>query len=403
MTSCVTDSDCGARQQCHYTGVCQCSANYGRKGEDCTEFVPDCLWSIIFSFAGACLGLCLLVWATHLLWKTMSCGHKGYFLSTSIACLLAAAADTSMWVNAFIHAIHPTYPSSTTEWTLLYTIHAVAHGTLLVLGALNLSLMWIEFIIASKRLLPVGHNLRLTASFLFWYMLFFMLSAIVGMVVTSTVSRLGYVAWVLSTCVTVFILIAFFTVGSVRMSGVLLREAARVRDNSKEMNRQSMVEQYLQLSDRHQARAENIISSARRIRAWCLCYIISMLGYFLSEFVHAPTPLTWILIACIDISLCAIQWAMMCCISTSMKIDQAHLGRAIASPTGSSRPLQSGSQNGEARLKNSGASTVRSEAVCSSRNVNNSAEIERAERVARTSVARTWSEELEAAPAVLVA
>eukprot|EP00965_Chrysotila_dentata_P086524 2855772-Pleurochrysis_carterae.AAC.6 len=294
-------------------------------------------------------------------------------------------ATSSGWSHAFTHAIYPSYPSTAAAWTLINNIHIYAHGTLLLLAALNLSLMWIEFIIASKRLLRVGRNLRLTASFLFWYMVFFVMAAITGLVINIVINRFGYILWVLSTCATSIMLICLLTVGSVRMSAVLLREARRVSKISKEVNS-------LQMANENHS-----------------CYIISIIGKFAADHMRAPTSINWILFACISTSLYGIQWAIMSCVGTSIRIDQVHPGRAATSRTGSSLSLHCAPQpRHELEVENSGVTVERQEIKREGGNAN---DVEAsgslfpdrpsAHTSANASVGRTGSDDLASAPPVL--
>mmetsp|Transcript_22197 Transcript_22197/g.46835 ORF Transcript_22197/g.46835 Transcript_22197/m.46835 type:complete len:227 (-) Transcript_22197:409-1089(-) len=224
------------------------------------------------------------------------------------------------------------------------------------------------------------------------------------------VHRFGHVFWLLSTCVTVFMLIAVLTIGSVRMSAVLLREAQRMKDNSKEMNRISMVEQNQHLSDCLRARAENVVSCARQIRAFCICLMISLLGYFIAEYAYAPPPIIWIMIACISVNICGIHWAVMSCIGTSMRIDEAHFGRVMPSSKSSSRSLRGASQPGQALDSNNlGLPRRQSEVNCGNGCATDieatgriSSDQLRTQNGAGSSFPLTWSEEVAAAPAALV-
>eukprot|EP00965_Chrysotila_dentata_P172025 5676747-Pleurochrysis_carterae.AAC.2 len=366
--------------------------------------------SISLSFGVLLLGSLLLGWAVQILWNAVSSGRKGYFLSTSVACVLSATANVCLWANVLLHSVYPYYPSDSTMWELLMYIFTSAHGTLLILGALNLSLMWIEFIIASKRLLPVGHNLRLTASFLFWYMVCFTITAIIGVVVGSTVNHLGFLFWVISTYATVLVLVVLLTVGTVRMSAVLLREAGRVKENNIHMERVSRVEHNLKLSQRLRARAENIVSCSRRIRAACLCYMVATCGYYLAQLMHAPAVLVWLLLLCIDISMCAAQWAMMSCVKQSMEIDRRQSVLAVASIKASDRSLQQGSKDCEAPdledLKEQMGTTGSGCNCNASDNISTfsvTLAVEpRPQVVTASAGVRTWSEECASAPPELI-
>eukprot|EP00965_Chrysotila_dentata_P120500 3984851-Pleurochrysis_carterae.AAC.2 len=204
--------------------------------------------------------------------------------------------------------------------------------------------MRIEFILASIRLLHVGGNLRLTASFLLWYMVYIVIAAIVGIIVDIVVNRFGRVLWVMSTGVTAIMLISLLSVGSVRMRAVLLREAGRLSEGYLQRAWQEYdCRAKYSASERLWARTANIISCSRQIRAASFCYIISMAGYYVFEFLKVPTLLAQTLIACTNFSLSGVQWAVVSCISTSMSIDQAHQRHAKTS----SRPLHSGVQHSQ--------------------------------------------------------
>mmetsp|Transcript_13891 Transcript_13891/g.27155 ORF Transcript_13891/g.27155 Transcript_13891/m.27155 type:complete len:414 (-) Transcript_13891:241-1482(-) len=353
MAACVSTSQCNGRQTCKPEGVCGCSVTYARQGENCEIFTNQSLWSAVACIVFGLTSFLLACWALDTVRLVVFRRKKGFEFSTSLLSFLTALAGLVVWINNALHSMYPVYPSDSATWTTLHQTLLAVYATLLVSSAYNLSLMWVEFVIASKRLWPVGSNLRHTAKFLICYMIGFAVVALTAVILSILVNRRFFTAWILSTYASTILLMIMLTVGSVKLGKVLEREATRAADVARHTTTNLTITKQLRLCERLRARAENILQTSRRIRAACICYMLSTLAKIICEQWSAPTGVQWLAVACLSLSLEAINLFNINCLRTSMQIDawhrEAHPSKYGQSQNAGSEQAQDGSVNG-ARL-----------------------------------------------------
>mmetsp|Transcript_47227 Transcript_47227/g.102551 ORF Transcript_47227/g.102551 Transcript_47227/m.102551 type:complete len:392 (-) Transcript_47227:167-1342(-) len=311
-SECSSQFDCRGHQICTAAATCQCSRLSGRDGPDCMSFTPNCIWGIVFCAVCFIIACSLLSWTILLVRKTLLRKHRGHKLSVMAACLISSLFDAALWILELTHAVSPGFPSQgSTRW-LLKELLICARGTFLILAALNLSLMWIEFKIASRRLMDVGSNLRLTARFLMWYTIVFALLSLSASVLSATISSSFFFIWVISTFVNAILLIVIFTIGSQQLRHALLREINRTaQEIGSHVYMNEAAQQQQRRAARLHARATNIYVAARRMRIVCICYFPATMASYLAQYLSMHIGLVWILLTVSTMVCSSIQWILL--------------------------------------------------------------------------------------------
>jgi len=325
MARCVTSSDCEGMQVCLHTERCGCSITYGRVGApECDELSVEAAWALCTSGLMLPTGLLVSLWACFVFVRTVRRRQTGYLLSTTIACLLGGVFDVALWANVLLHAMMPDYPSSTRAWELLVETLSCLHASLVFLAAFNLSLMWVEFVIASRQLRRMGTNLRLTARFLLGFALGFAVFSVLCTILSAVVHQDVKLLWIIATYVSCILLVAVLVVGSRRMSTVLAREAGRSLDVAKELSQVSVARPHLQLSERLRARGSNILYTSSFMIMSCLAYMFLSALYFILQLINAHVGVLWLLLGGCGLSTVCVHIAIINCINRSMQIDAMH-------------------------------------------------------------------------------
>ena len=129
----------------------------------------------------------------------------------------------------------PTYPHAVGPGASLAEVFEAAGASLCIVGALNLSLMWIEFVLATKRLERLSNNLRLTKKILVGYMIGFCALEVILITLQIVVSGAFYNLTMGLSLITAILIIITFLVGASKLNKVYGKAAATERASASTM------------------------------------------------------------------------------------------------------------------------------------------------------------------------
>ena len=115
------------------------------------------------------------------------------------------------------------------------SVFEAAGASLCIVGALNLSLMWIEFVLATKRLERLSNNLRLTKKILVGYMIGFCALEVILITLQIVVSGAFYNLTMGLSLITAIVIIITFLVGASKLNKVYGKAAATERASASTM------------------------------------------------------------------------------------------------------------------------------------------------------------------------
>ena len=240
--TCSTDDDCAdatavhSAAECSYSGECSCREHIGFGGADCASLTVSSFAPIIVQAVLSLEYLIVLAMASQALARVCRTSRHGFKLTTGCC----------TWLAAFLLAVFQIENLAYVSRGVPFGTHSyiqdgliAASGTFTILSALNVSLMWIEFVMASEQMKDVSSNLELTRSFLLGYIGSFLGVAVLGIGLTHAFdNNVGWFLLTGSCLVSALLIMATFTVGARRMSAVYLRAAVDLKTSIVSRTRQ---------------------------------------------------------------------------------------------------------------------------------------------------------------------
>ena len=171
---CRSSNECTGNEICNqfdlsgtpfeaFWGVCICAWGYGWSNPPaCDEHSGSSIWAV----GNACLlvttfSLCFLH-ACRTLWRMVSLGRRGFALWTSALTWTSSALLLTTWSSELAFTQGSYHASYLTLRSVCLTLGQAA----LIAAALNVSLMWIEFVIATEQMQTFSGTLQRTRIFL---------------------------------------------------------------------------------------------------------------------------------------------------------------------------------------------------------------------------------------------
>lgn len=175
-------------------------------------------------------GLIWFITSAIALRRVLQCKARGYALATTIYGNIGATAFMGIQINGLIYA---SGFGEYLTYNYLQNVLFLLAGTITILAALNLSLMWIEFAMASKRLESIGTNLRHTRTLLIVYMFLYVLTAI-GCIIADLI-RGDEIAFRISIgliALTVLLVSPTYIIGARGLTAMYVRQADQSKRNA---------------------------------------------------------------------------------------------------------------------------------------------------------------------------
>uniref|UniRef100_A0A7S4C4I7 Uncharacterized protein n=1 Tax=Chrysotila carterae TaxID=13221 RepID=A0A7S4C4I7_CHRCT len=167
---CLTTDDCAGREVCSVHALCGCGFTDGFANPPaCDQFTSATTVVVCANLLEAFFASIAMVAAAALLTKTVQVHPRGFFLSCSILCTLAAATGLAANISYLIYmcTAGDVWPNDQLVQDRIKVVMLAVHATFFICATLNLGLMWLEFVIAARRVEHIASNLRRTASFLY--------------------------------------------------------------------------------------------------------------------------------------------------------------------------------------------------------------------------------------------
>ena len=230
--SCLTNFDCNEGLErrimnCHWQSgyVCGCGSYTSQlSGPDCTDLTPGSAGMVIGRSLQALSLLVVLVVALRYL---PFAGRRCNF-SLSILLWIFWGA-TLMLISRLVSIANFSVPMDYYVVDSVTSVFEAAGASLCIVGALNLSLMWIEFVLATKRLERLSNNLRLTKKILVGYMIGFCALEVILITLQIVVSGAFYNLTMGLSLITAILIIITFLVGASKLNKVYGKAAESER------------------------------------------------------------------------------------------------------------------------------------------------------------------------------
>ena len=158
------------------------------------------------------------------------------------------------------------------------SVFEAAGASLCIVGALNLSLMWIEFVLATKRLERLSNNLRLTKKILVGYMIGFCALEVILITLQIVVSGAFYNLTMGLSLITAILIIITFLVGasklnkvygkaaeSERVSAATMQTSATMQVGQTQEEEAAALEEAKAMASKKLAAADSLDARAKRI------------------------------------------------------------------------------------------------------------------------------------------
>jgi len=198
--TCSANTECythGLNLECRRTGYCGCmwSSSMG-PAPVCNELTPASSMNLVVRFLTLALYLVPFVYALQLyIFTIRKSGCKwSYQISTVVFTILGPffmlLANIMPLIDMLGGAVF-----STVARNAIFNLGLALGSTLCILSYLNVSLMWVEFCLASKRLAALSHNLKLTKNFLRGYIVFHVVMSVIMLVLNVVVSDTFFLAF----------------------------------------------------------------------------------------------------------------------------------------------------------------------------------------------------------------
>ncbi|KAL1493519.1 hypothetical protein AB1Y20_017222 [Prymnesium parvum] len=316
--ACLASADCPPRARCvvasgaaNGSGVCTCPWGYGFTLPTCRELSSSSAWAIGSHGLVLSVWLCCLALTTKTLARmTLNRKKKDFAFSTSALAWLQCLGMLVYCGNGLAYALGSDHGGFKTVDAVSMAVGLSAF----IACALNISLMWIEFDLASKRMESVSGNLKLTRGFLLGFLTCY-IAAVVSLMVARLLSEddLYLSLAVVVHIVACSIIATTYVLGSQSLSNIYRKEeqgqlamASTRATSSFSHRRSSLGAKNKATADEMHARAKLIISTAWRVNAALLLFVLSAAPWctFVADVPHQPhEALLWVFHALMSLGM----------------------------------------------------------------------------------------------------
>lgn len=179
---CDSTSDCNGVEYCNqydfpeesgipFFGLCVCPWSYGFGNPPfCNKLTADSVWGLVCTGLSLVLFCMTTVLTSRSLVRVISLRRQGFTLSTAVLAWLSSVFLLSNWSSQLAYDLGSHHRS----FTVLRSVCLCLGMAGLISAALNVSLMWIEFVIATEQMRTVSSNLKVTRWFLVLHLICFL-------------------------------------------------------------------------------------------------------------------------------------------------------------------------------------------------------------------------------------
>lgn len=224
---CAVTADCAKfswRRHCGYDGRCACSWDDGA-GEPFCDMTADSVWVLLSRGLSFLFYLPVAVYFAHVFsMKLRTSALRCSF--TFLTLVWGFFAASCMGVNntlQFIDIVAPTFSSAGGD-----QISSALEGLgamFTVMCCLNVSMVWIEFCLASDRFDALSSKLQLTRTYTLVFMAVYVVLSLILSTFTLVVAAIAYYAVLGLFAIAGLVIIFTFRYGSRRLAGAYLRAA----------------------------------------------------------------------------------------------------------------------------------------------------------------------------------
>ena len=331
--SCLTNFDCNEGLErrimnCHWQSgyVCGCGSYTSQlSGPDCTDLTPGSAGMVIGRSLQALSLLVVLVVALRYL---PFAGRRCNFSLSILLWIFGGAAF--MFISRIISIADFLNPMDFAVIESVTSVLEAAGASMCIVGALNLSLMWIEFVLATKRLERLSNNLRLTKKILVGYMIGFCVMQAILLILQIAVSGAFYNLTMGLSLITAIVIIITFLVGASKLNKVYGKAAATERASASTMQTSATmqvgqtqeeeelaIEEAKAMASKKLAAADSLDARAKRIARTARLVAIGFGTFVLATVV-------WLIVR--PLMIIGLEWA----VASVMQAGACFAGAAIA-------------------------------------------------------------------------
>ena len=317
---CDSAADCSGNEICNqydfsgtpfegrFWGVCICAWGYGFSNPPaCDRLTDKSVWAVINAILLVVVYSVSFLHATRTLRRVLSLKRRGAALSTSALAWLSSALLLTVWSSelAFTQGSH--HSGHIPLRSVCLTLGMAA----LVTAALSVSLMWIEFVIATERMQKFSGTLKRTRNFLIGHLICYLVASAVPLTILQTKqdysgAQNAYLSMFVSgVIISATLVLITFTLGAIQISSVFLkaeatfvaradRLAGSVLDRPSGTQLDQEEEEHRRLASIMRSKAWLIITTARRVQVG-LVFVVAF-GVPWCIFVAMPEDLTELLL-----------------------------------------------------------------------------------------------------------
>jgi len=321
LTACDSVSDCGATEVCRAEGYCGCSHVYGFEHRpECHTLSAGSSWAVVITPLLLLIVVVCIIYAAYVLAEVAISKRQTYMYSTVMFSLLWGILLAATLSHELAHVISAgTYPDNTITFETLYFLGLSLSCAAMNASGMNISLMWIEFILATERCDSVKSNLHNTAAFLKWYIAVFLVLLTTLLFLGSLVNSKVQYAWLAINLFSALVLVVLFIMGSRRMSAVFFRAADNVEIYRPRSRASSIARAVLQHNGHH-ASANNILLTARFITAAAILYSCGSVVALVAADRGAARGIYWFSVLITFVGTACFNVAIARCVHVSLNL-----------------------------------------------------------------------------------
>ena len=241
--TCTVTADCSNPYHgCGRDGYCGCKWIRATSGPKCSVESAEAKTYVALVILYIIMFLAVSAYQVRALVQVLRAGRRGAVRKFAVFLTIGLVAATISEICRLVSIVSPdslsSKPSETIE-LLDQSLLAFASSAC-VAGAMCQGLMWIEFVLASKRLAQMGNDLRFSAHLLNGLMVTYVTLSMICTVLLLFVTVLGFTLWLLLTMIVVLLLSGCYLFGAHKMSLVYLRIAGDLRRMSGDLKKEAI-------------------------------------------------------------------------------------------------------------------------------------------------------------------
>ena len=238
--TCTVTADCSNPYHiCDKDGFCDCEWMRATSGPECSVESAKAKTFLALVILYVIMWIAVSTYQVRALTQVLCAGKRGAVRKFAVFVTIGLVAAMIREMCRLVSIVSPdSYGSKPSETSQLLDqpLLTIASSTFIA-GAMCQGLMWIEFVLASKRMAQMGNDLRFSAHVLNGLMVTYVTLSSLFTILLLFVTPFGFTLWLLLTMLVLVLISGCYLFGAHKMSLVYLRISSDLKKEATQMHK----------------------------------------------------------------------------------------------------------------------------------------------------------------------